>query len=207
MRESWPPAVILERDGVRLEPLSLAHHDGLANAAADGELWNLTFTSVPAPGETAAYIQNALNACVAGDRFAFAVIDGATEQVIGSTGYHDIVPDIRRLAIGYTWYARRCQRTRINTTCKLMLMSHAFDTLECPVVAWQTDILNVASQAAIAKLGALRDGIIRCHMRRRDGTLRDTVLYSMLRSEWPHHRDRLEARLRAGGFETPRDPG
>ena len=202
----WPPAVTLERDGIRLEPLTFAHEAGLAAAAADGELWRLRVTSVPEPGATRRYLETALAQRAAGNRLAFAVIDlganGGAGEVIGSTSYHDIVAEIRRVEIGYTWYAARNQRTRVNTLCKLMLMAHAFDTLGCGVVGWRTDVLNERSRAAIAKLGAREDGILRHHAPRRDGSVRDTVMFSMLASEWPAARERLEARLRHGGFRA-----
>lgn len=197
---AWPQDVVLERNNIRLTPLALQHEEGLAAAAADGELWTLTYTSVPAPGETRSYIETAIASRAAGQRLAFAVIDLQTDTLVGSTSYHDIVPSIKRVEIGYTWYARRAQRTHVNTTCKLLLMQHAFETLDCPVVGWRTDILNHTSQAAIAKLGAHKDGVIRHHTPRRDGSVRDTVMFSMLRSEWPQHRARLEARLASHSF-------
>jgi N-acetyltransferase len=191
----WPASVTLERNNIRLEPLSLAHESGLKAAAADGELWKLWVTSVPEPENTHAYIETALTMRSAGNRLAFAVIDVATGDVLGSTSYHDIVANIKRVEIGYTWYAGRAQKTHINTTCKLLLMNHAFDTLGCAVVGWRTDCLNFASQQAIEKLGAHKDGVIRHHALRRDGTVRDTVMYSMLQSEWPTCKTKLEARL------------
>jgi RimJ/RimL family protein N-acetyltransferase len=184
------PVVMRER-GVRLEPLALAHEAGLRAAAADGELWKLRVTSVPEPAQTRAYIETALNMREQGQRFAFAVLDDASGAVLGSTSYHDIVPAIRRVEIGYTWYARRAQRTHVNTVCKLLLMSHAFDTLGCPVVGWRTDNFNFASQRAIERLGARKDGVLRHHALRRDGTVRDTVMYSLTAGEWPEARAQL----------------
>ncbi len=198
--QAWPPDTTLERNGIRLEPLTLAHEAGLREAAADGELWNLRVTSVPEPEKTRAYIESALQQRTEGSRLAHAVIEIATGRVLGSTSYHDIVANIKRVEIGYTWYRKSVQRSHVNTTCKLMLMQHAFETLQCPVVGWRTDILNFASQRAIEKLGAKRDGVIRCHAQRRDGTVRDTVIYSMLASEWPVAKEKLEARLANGGF-------
>jgi RimJ/RimL family protein N-acetyltransferase len=177
------PVVMRDR-GLRLEPLALSHEAGLRAAAADGQLWQLRVTSVPEPEQTRAYIETALAMREQGQRFAFAVIDEATETVLGSTSYHDIMPAIRRVEIGYTWYARRCQRTHVNTTCKLLMMGHAFDALGCAVVGWRTDNFNFASQRAIERLGAKKDGVIRHHALRRDGTVRDTVMYSLLRGEW-----------------------
>lgn len=177
--------VTMRLNGVRLEPLSLSHEEGLANAAADGRLWELRITSVPEPQETRAYIESALAMRESGSRFAFAVIDDASGKVLGSTSYHDIVPALKRVEIGYTWYRQSVQRTHVNTTCKLLMMGHAFDTLGCPVVGWRTDNFNFASQRAIERLGARKDGVIRHHAPRRDGTVRDTVMYSMVAGEWP----------------------
>ncbi len=179
--------VTLEMQGVRLEPLELHHADGLRAAVQDGELWKLRITSAPEPDQVEQYILQA----IAG-RFAFAVLDAASGQVIGSTSYHDIVPALDRLEIGYTWYAKSRQRSHVNTCCKLMLLRHAFDTLGCAVVGFRTDNFNFASQAAIARLGAKLDGVIRHHALRRDNTVRDTFLYSITRGEWPE----IEAQLR-----------
>jgi N-acetyltransferase len=183
--------VDLTARGVRLVPLDLPHEDGLAAAAADGELWNIRVTSVPEPGQTRKYIEDALQMRADGNRFAFAVTDEATGTVLGSTSFHDILPAVKRVEIGYTWYARRCQRTHINTTCKLLLMTHAFEALGCHVVGWRTDNFNFASQAAIERLGARKDGIIRGHALRRDGSIRDTVMYSLRSGEWPEVKAQL----------------
>ncbi len=183
--------VTLEGRGVRLEPLALAHEAGLAAAAADGALWNLRITSVPEPGNTRAYIEAALQGRADGHRFAFAVLDDASGRVLGTSSYHDIVPALRRLEIGWTWYAKSVQRTHVNTTAKLLLMAHAFDTLGCHVVGWRTDNFNFASQRAIERLGARKDGVLRGHALRRDGTIRDTVMYSMRSGEWPEARAQL----------------
>ena len=183
--------VVLRRNGVRLEPLALTHEDGLAAAAADGQLWRLRVTSVPEPQETRLYIDTALQLRAQGSRFAFAVIDEASERVIGSTSFHDILPAVRRVEIGYTWYARSVQRSHVNTTCKLLLLGHAFDHLGCHVVGWRTDIFNFASQRAIERLGAKKDGVIRGNALRRDGTVRDTVMYSLRAGEWPESRAQL----------------
>jgi len=187
-----PEPLTLEFNGIRLEPLGLHHADGLRAAASDGELWNLRITSVPEPHETEAYIRTALET---DNRLAFAVIDASTGTVIGTTSYHDIVPNIDRVEIGYTWYAKSRQRSHVNTSCKLLLLSHAFDTLGCFVVGLRTDNFNYASQAAIEKLGAKKDGVIRHHAPRRDGTVRDTVIYSILRGEWPEIKSQLHYRL------------
>ena len=183
--------VTLRGHGLRLEPLALTHEAGLAAAAADGALWRIRVTSVPEPQETRAYIETALQMREAGSRLAFAVLDDASGRVLGSSSYHDIVPAIRRVEIGYTWYARSVQRTHVNTAAKLLLMGHAFDTLGCHVVGWRTDNFNHASQRAIERLGARKDGVIRGHALRRDGTIRDTVMYSMRSGEWPEARAQL----------------
>ncbi|WP_027995371.1 GNAT family N-acetyltransferase [Simplicispira psychrophila] len=183
--------VVLRLNGVRLEPLALAHEDGLAAAAADGQLWRLRVTSVPEPQETRLYIENALEMRAQGSRFAFAVIDEACERVLGTTGFHDIAPAVRRVEIGYTWYGQSVQRSHVNTTAKLLLLGHAFDTLGCHVVGWRTDHFNFASQRAIERLGAKKDGVLRGHALRRDGTIRDTVMYSLRAGEWPESRAQL----------------
>ncbi|MBO1249853.1 GNAT family N-acetyltransferase [Comamonas denitrificans] len=183
--------VVLSRHGVRLEPLALEHEDGLRAAAADGQLWKLRVTSVPEPENTRAYIETALQMRQEGSRFAFAVIDEATGRVLGTTSYHDILAPVRRVEIGYTWYARSVQRSHVNTTCKLLLLAHAFEALGCNVVGWRTDNFNHASQRAIERLGAKKDGVIRGHALRRDGTIRDTVMYSLHQGEWPEVRAHL----------------
>ena len=181
-------SVSLEANGIKLQPLALEHEAGLQAAAADGELWKLRVTSVPAPGETRAYIETAL---ATANRFAFAVTDAGTCQVLGTTSYHDIVPSVKRVEIGHTWYAARCQRTHVNTSCKLLMLTHAFEALACHVVGWRTDNFNFASQRAIERLGAKKDGVIRGHFMRPDGTIRDTVMYSMTAGEWPEVKAQL----------------
>jgi len=183
--------VVLQDHGVRLAPLSPAHEDGLRAAAADGELWKIRVTSVPEPENTRAYIDTALQMRAEGHRFAFAVFDETSGRIVGSTSYHDILPAVRRVEIGWTWYARSVQRSHVNTTCKLLMMGHAFDTLGCAVVGWRTDNFNFASQRAIERLGAKKDGVIRGHALRRHGTVRDTVMYSMTAGEWPEARAQL----------------
>ncbi|MYN14471.1 GNAT family N-acetyltransferase [Pusillimonas sp. TS35] len=190
-----PAPVTLARDGVRLLPLAREHAPALEAAAADGQLWTLRVTSVPAPGDAAAYIEQALQGQATGTMLPFAVMDEDSGAIIGTTRYHDIVASIARLEIGYTWYARHWQRTHVNTTCKLLLLQHAFDTLGAEVVGWRTDNFNHASQRAIERLGARRDGVIRHHALRRDGTVRDTVMYSLLAGEWPEVRAHLEYQL------------
>ena len=181
-------SVVLESRNVRLLPLSLEHEEGLRAAASDGQLWRLRVTSVPEPEESLAYIKTALQT---DNRFAFAVTDATSGVVLGTSSYHDILPAVKRVEIGHTWYAARCQRTHVNSTCKLLLMTHAFETLGCHVVGWRTDNFNFESQRAIERLGAQRDGVIRGHALRRDGTIRDTVMYSMRAGEWPEAKAQL----------------
>ncbi|MDR2297811.1 MAG: GNAT family N-acetyltransferase [Comamonas sp.] len=188
---SFVEPVTLRDRGVRLVPLSLDHEAGLAAAAADGELWKIRVTSVPTPQETRSYIETALLGRAQGHRFAFAVLDDESGKVLGTTSYHDIVPAVRRVEIGYTWYAQSVQRTHVNTSAKLLLLAHAFGTLDCHVVGWRTDNFNFASQRAIERLGAKKDGVLRGHALRRDGTIRDTVMYSMRSGEWPEARAQL----------------
>jgi RimJ/RimL family protein N-acetyltransferase len=184
------PVTLSER-GILLEPLALNHEAGLRAAAADGELWKLRVTSVPEPEQTRKYIEDALAMREAGTRFAFAVLEAQTGTVLGCSSYHDIIAAVSRVEIGWTWYAKRCQRTQVNSVAKLLLMTHAFETLGCQVVGWRTDNFNFASQAAIERLGAKKDGVIRGHALRRDGTVRDTVMYSMRSGEWPEAKAQL----------------
>ena len=181
----------LSARGITLVPLDASHEAGLRAAAADGALWNIRVTSVPEPEQTLKYIEDALQMRADGNRFAFAVTNTASGEVLGTTSYHDIIPAARRVEIGYTWYAKRVQRSHVNTTCKLLMLQHAFDTLACKVVGWRTDNFNFASQAAIERLGAQKDGVIRGHAMRRDGTIRDTVMYSLRAGEWPEVKAQL----------------
>lgn len=181
----WIKPVTLGMNGISIVPLTMEHVEGLQQAAADGELWKIHYIAVPQPDEVQAYVAFALQQRDAGTRMPFAVIDNASGRVLGTTSYYDIVSTIRRVEIGYTWYGKSVQRTHVNTTCKYLLMQHAFETLKAEVAGWRTDILNLDSQKAIERLGAKKDGVIRHHMMRRDGTVRDSVVYSMLASEWP----------------------
>ena len=190
-----PEPLVLQDTRVRLEPLAMDHAAALEAAARDGELWNLRITSVPAPGETAAYIATALQGGADGHMLPFAVIDKDGGRVIGSTRYHDIVPAVERLEIGYTWYGKSWQRSHVNTSCKLLLMAHAFETLGARLVGWRTDNYNFASQRAIERLGARKDGVLRHHALRRDGTVRDTVMYSLAAGEWPEVKAHLQYQL------------
>ena len=190
-----PGPITLERSGIRLEPLGPEHHDGLVAAAADGELWKLWFTSVPDAVGTEGYIADALKGQREGHMLPWAVRDLSDGALVGSTRYHDMVPAIDRVEIGYTWYSARCQKSHVNTTCKLMLLAHAFETLGGKVVGLRTDNFNFVSQRAIEGIGAKKDGVLRHHQARRDGTVRDTVLYSILATEWPDVKRHLELRL------------
>ena len=200
----FPAPLTLDGHGVRLEPLTPSHAEALAAAAADGKLWELWFTSVPTADETAAYIEEALRGQLDGQMLPWAVRDLDTDEIVGTTRYHDIVREIDRVEIGYTWYAARVQRSHVNTACKLLLLTHAFDRLGCAVVGLRTDLYNTRSQQAIAALGAQRDGVLRHHQARRDGSARDSVMFSILRAEWPAVREHLEARLARHGRDGQR---
>jgi len=187
--------VTIEGRGLRLEPLSFEHHDELVAAAADGKLWELWFTSVPEPSQMRAYIESAQSGQRAGHMLSWAVREQSSGKIVGSTRFHDIVASIDRVEIGSTWYSKSRQRTRTNTSCKLLLLEYAFETIGCKVVGWRTDIFNFRSQRAIEALGAKKDGVVRHHQARRDGSVRDTVMYSMLVTEWPDAKKHLEQRL------------
>jgi RimJ/RimL family protein N-acetyltransferase len=193
--------IVLEGHGVRLEPLELRHEPDLAAAAADGALWELWFTVVPAPSETHSYIEKALAGQREGRMLPWAVRNLTTGAIVGSTRFHDVVADIDRVEIGYTWYAKSWQRSYINTTCKLLLLTHAFEQLGCKVVGLRTDKFNFASQRAIEALGAKKDGVIRHFGTRRDGSARDVVMYSIIATEWPEVKLHLERRLARHGGE------
>ena len=191
-----PKPAVLEGHGVRLEPLSREHEKGLVEAAKDGSLWELWFTSVPEPEQVHSYISGALAGQERGEMLPWAVRDLKSGHIIGSTRYHDIIAQADRVEIGYTWYAKRFQRTHINTACKLLLFEFGFEKLNCKVIGLRTDNFNFKSQRAIEALGAKRDGVIRHHWPRRDGTIRDTVMYSVLATEWPDVKRHLQFRLK-----------
>ena len=191
--------ITLEGHSIRLEPLTLDHEAELSAAAADGELWNLWFTSVPKPEETKTYIETALAGYQAGHMLPWAVRELTTGKIVGSTRYHDVMANIDRVEIGYTWYAKSWQKSHVNTVCKLLLLAHAFDTLECKVVGLRTDNFNFNSQKAIEGLGAKKDGILRHHAVRRDGSVRDSVMYSILVTEWTSVKQHLRFRLSRHG--------
>lgn len=182
----------LSSNGVTLEPLNLNHASDLAEASKDGELWKIMVTSIPKPDSV---IDDIKKAHAMPDRFAFAVIDEVTGKAIGSTSYHDVLPLAKRLEIGYTWYAKSHWRTHINTTCKLMLLTHAFETFDYLTVGWRTDSGNYRSQQAIERLGVKKDGVIRGNRVRRDGVIADTVMYSLKQSEWSDVKTGLKEKL------------
>ena len=187
--------VTLEGHDIRLEPLSPEHRDGLASATQDGRLWELWFTAVPEPHEVAKYIETAHAGQAAGHMLAWAVRELGSGQIVGSTRYHDIHAAVDRVEIGYTWYASSWQRSHVNTACKILLMQHAFEKLGCAVVGFRTDNFNLKSQRAIESLGAKKDGVLRHHWARKDGSVRDSVMYSVLKTEWPDVKRHLELRL------------
>jgi RimJ/RimL family protein N-acetyltransferase len=187
--------VTLQGHGVRLEPLTAAHAEALGSAASDGRLWELWYTSVPDPAGTDKYIEQALDGQKAGHMLPWVVRELTTNHVVGTTRYHDVVASIDRVEIGYTWYAASWQRSHVNTACKLVLMTHAFETLGCKVVGLRTDNFNFRSQHAIERLGAKKDGVLRHHFARRDGSIRDSVMYSIVASEWRDVKRHLELRL------------
>jgi len=186
MPEGHPLAPVTLQDAhVTLEPLTLEHVPALERAAADGELWKLWFTSVPAPGGMTGYVEAALRGQVEGHMLPFAVRERASGEIVGCTRYCHYDPGVPHIEIGYTWYAQRWQRSHVNTHCKHLLLDYAFEVLGCAAVVLCTDRYNVASQRAIERLGAQRDGILRAHRRRPDGTIRDTVIYSITANDWP----------------------
>ena len=178
-----------------LEPLAREHQDALKLAAADGELWRLWYTSVPAPDRTAQYIDSALTMRELDGAMPFVVRLAATGEIVGCTRYFHVDASNRRLEIGYTWYARRVQRSAVNTECKLLLLTHAFETLKCIAVEFRTHWFNHASREAILRLGAKQDGVLRNHQISSDGSYRDTVVFSIIESEWPAVKSHLQFML------------
>jgi len=187
--------ITLEGLGVRLEPLTLEHVDPLVGAVQDGELWRLWYTWVPEPSTVRTYVEQALAGQKDGHMLPWAVRELKSGAIVGSTRYHDVIAEVDRVEIGYTWYAKSWQRSHVNTSCKLLLLGHAFDTVGCQVVGLRTDNFNFTSQRAIEALGAKKDGTIRHHRIRPDGSARDTVIYSILATEWPDVKKNLRHRL------------
>ncbi len=196
----WPGTVVLKGTRAQLEPLSQAHCDALTAAVKDGELWRLWYTSVPSPEKMKEEIERRLKLREQGTMLPFAVIDLATGAPVGMTTYMNIDADVRRVEIGSTWYRQSVQRSPLNTECKLLLLRHAFEELDCVAVEFRTHLFNHQSRRAIERLGAKFDGVLRNHMRMRDGTLRDTCVYSIIASEWPTVRSHLTWQL-----ERPRE--
>ncbi len=192
----WNTVPALSGHHVRLEPLHPSHADGLRTAADDGELWALWYTSVPAPAAVDSYINAALAMQDEGRALPFAVRN-AQGDIVGSTRYYDLDPATPRLQIGYTWYAKQAQRTLLNTETKSLLLAHAFESMGCIAVGFETSTCNQVSRAAIARLGAQQDGVLRNHRRHADGSVRDTVAFSIIDTEWPQVKRLLQDRLTA----------
>jgi RimJ/RimL family protein N-acetyltransferase len=187
--------VTLKGRHATLEPLTSEHHDALVGAASDGELWKLWYTTVAAPENMRAYIDKALAMREHQNAMAFVIRDNRDGSVVGSTRYFNVDADTRRLEIGSTWHAARVQRSGINTECKLMLLTHAFETLKCIAVEFRTHWMNHQSRDAIVRLGAKQDGVLRNHQRMADGSYRDTVVFSIIESEWPAVKRHLQHKL------------
>lgn len=192
---TWPKPVTLQDSAVSLVPLSHAHHDDLVEAVKDGELWTLWYTLIPTPDKMTAEIDRRLGLLEKGSMLPFTVIDRASGKAVGMTTYMNVDAPNRRVEIGSTWYRKAVQRTALNTRCKLMLLAHAFEQLDCIAVEFRTHFFNHQSREAIARLGAKQDGILRNHQLGANGTLRDTVVFSILPAEWPAVKRHLRHRL------------
>ena len=188
--------LVIEGQHVRLEPLTHAHTESLIKAANDGDIWKSDVTVVPSPDNISKYIDDALRGLERGNELPFAIASKATGDVVGTTRFYEIMPADRRVAIGYTWLARSAQRTPVNTETKLLLLHHAFDYWKCVRVEFITDVLNEQSRAAILRLGAKQEGILRSHMIMPSGRIRDSVFFSIIAEEWPEVRSNLEAKLK-----------
>lgn len=199
----WPDPISLHGDSVFLEPLSLARHDELVESVRDGELWKLWYTFIPSPEHMKADIEKRLDQQKKGTMLPFAVVASDTGKAVGMTTYMNIDAEARRVEIGSTWYRKQVQRTSINTECKLMLLTHAFENLNCIAVEFRTHFFNQQSRRAIERLGAKLDGVLRNHRRSSDGTLRDTCVYSIIASEWPTVRSHLRHQLATRGTKSP----
>lgn len=199
MSSNYPPSPrTLTGQYVTLEPLQLIHEAALIEAASDGQLWNLWFTSIPSPLTTAEYIETALAEQTQGKSLPFVVVRNSDHKIVGTTRYMNIEPMVRRLEIGSTWYAQNAQRTPVNTECKFLLLLYAFESLACIAVEFRTNWFNEKSRNAILRLGAKQDGVLRNHRTLADGTYRDTVVFSILNSEWPGVKRNLMYRLSRG---------
>lgn len=184
--------VNLEGENVLLIPIEFQHKKALLNAAADGELWSLKVTSIPDYSSIDEYMENALSEYSNKDGLSFVIVYKKTGTIIGTTRFTNVSPQDRRVEIGYTWYSKSFQRTGVNTECKYLMLCHAFEHLHCIAVEFRTHNLNFASQNAILRLGAIKDGILRKHKIMKDGTIRDTVVFSITSEEWPRCKSLLE---------------
>jgi N-acetyltransferase len=193
---SWLENVTLTGNHATLEPLSLEHRDDLIEAVMDGQLWNLWYTSIPEPEGMKAEIERRLDLQTKGAMLPFAIIENATGRAVGMTTFMNVDASNRRVEIGSTWYRQRVQRTELNTECKLMLLTHAFESLKCIAVEFRTGFFNQPSRRAIKRLGAKLDGVLRSHQFYKNGTLRDTCVYSVIASEWPGVKSHLAWQLR-----------
>jgi len=199
----WPDPISLHGDLAFLEPLTPARHDELVEAVQDGELWKLWYTSIPSPSEMQTEIERRLEQQRKGTMLPFTIVAADTGKAVGMTTYMNIEAEARRIEIGSTWYRKQVQRTAINTECKLMLLTHAFENLNCIAVEFRTHFFNHQSRRAIERLGAKLDGVLRNHRRLGDGTLRDTCVYSIIASEWPTVRSHLRHQLATRGVRSP----
>jgi RimJ/RimL family protein N-acetyltransferase len=207
---AWLEPVTLRTSRATLVPLDPSHHDGLVDAVNDGELWKLWYARVPSPSDMRLEIERRLGQQKAGALLPFTVFDNASGKIAGMTTYMHVDEPNRRLEIGSTWYRKSLHRTSLNTECKLALLTHAFDTLDCIAVEFRTHFFNTASRKAIERLGAKLDGVLRSHQRLADGSLRDTCVYSIIAGEWPSVRNHLRWQLgrpRAGYVQSPPDVG
>jgi RimJ/RimL family protein N-acetyltransferase len=207
MESRFIEPVTLRGAHASLEPLAPEHGEPIRAAAADGALWQLWYTSVPSPETTSVWLERALDMRERLGAMPFAVRDAASGDIVGSTRYFNVDAVNRRLEIGHTWYARRAQRTAINTECKLLLLTHAFETLGCIAVEFRTHWFNQASRSAIERLGAKLDGVLRNHQLLPDGSRRDTVVYSIIDGEWPAVRSHLKFLLDRRRAATCGDTG
>ncbi len=198
----WPELVTLLGEHVSLEPLTQARHDELVEAVRDGELWNLWYTFVPTPEAMKVEIDKRLEQQSKGTMLPFAIVAADSGKAVGMTTYMNIDAETRRVEIGSTWYRKSVQRTALNTECKLLLLTHAFERLGCVAVEFRTHFMNHQSRRAIERLGAKLDGILRNHRRQGDGTLRDTCVYSIIASEWPAVRSHLRHQLATRGARS-----
>lgn len=193
--DRWLIKVELEKNGVKLEPLSLAHTDGLKRAVKDGDLWKLWYTSAPEPDQVVGFIEKALEEYENDQSLPFAIIDTHKNQVVGTSRFMHADSANRRVEIGTTWYAKSSQRTGVNTICKYLLLEYAFETLNCIAVEFRTHWHNMQSRTAIARLGAKQDGVLRNHKFDKTGNLRDTVVFSIINSEWHTVKQSLEYKM------------